>query len=139
MDLGKYDTSVKEEEGAFLHLEGPNGDKLWSDEEPREPVGITLLGIHSKKLKDLEHKQQNKRLASTRMGKRGQIRGVTSEQVEENASEMFVAATVSFKHIMVDGDTWQADRAAELYDRFAWIRAQVDEFINTEANFLGEA
>ena len=139
MDLSKYDTQALEDDGAFLHLEGPQGEKLFSDTDPTDPVGIMLLGIHSKKLKALEHKQQNKRLSSTRMGRRGQLRGITSEQVEDNATELFVTATVSFKNIVVSGEKCDVSRAKELYDRFAWVRAQVDEFINTEANFLGEA
>lgn len=136
MDLAKYNTSALEEEGAFLHLEGPEGER-WMNEEG-EPIGVTLLSINSKRIREVVHKQQNRRLSKARVGRRGHVTGITSEAAESDALEVLAAATVSFSNLEWNGAPVTAEHAFKVYSKFHFIREQVDEFINEESHWLGE-
>lgn len=136
MDLKTFDSRKQQESGAFLHLESPNGERLYTDGKKKEPIGISVLGAHSSKMRALEHKQANARIKGTRI-KRGQVSNLTSEQIEENNLDYFATACSRFHHIVVEEEEWDHTRARELLERFPWILNQIAEFMRDENNYLG--
>ena len=136
MDLTKFDTITQADQGAVVHLRHPGTDTPLYDEETNEPVSITVLGADSKKytrlLRDLTTKRLNRKL-----GKRTKV---TAEEIESDNLELAIEATVSWEHIVLDGEKLQCTlpNTRKLYTRLPWIREQVDEVVNERANYMGE-
>ena len=138
MDLSSLDTVSASAEGACLELRNPVNDAVLRDEKSGEPVTITLVGTDSKDYMKITHEIQNRRLGK-RLGKGGRMK-TTAEEIEADALELLVASTKSWKHIVVDGAelSFSQANARMLFQRFPWIKEQVDEFIADRSNFLGE-
>lgn len=63
----------------------------------------------------------------------------TVEEIEEMSCRVLAAATVGWsENFKIRGESWKCseDSAFALYTEFAWIREQVDAFVNERANFL---
>lgn len=138
MDLSSLDSTVAAEEGAELQLRSPVDDSILRDEKTKDPVTITLFGTDSKEYMKVTHSIQNRRLGK-RLGKGGRAK-LTAEEFEVEALELLVASTKAWKHIVVDGQELDCSEknVRMVYQRFPWIREQVDEFIADRSNFLGE-
>lgn len=130
-DLVKLAPS-KSSEGAVLTLVNPVNNT------PIEGVTITLMGADSKEYQALRRKLQNARLRN--VTSRGKMR-VTSEEIEDEALQLIVAATKGWTGVVIEGveQPFTMENAKSLFTRFPWIREQVDEFINDRANFLGNS
>lgn len=139
MDLSSLDTTVAAEEGAELQLRNPVDDSVLRDEKTQDPVSITLVGTDAKEYMKITHAIQNRRLGK-RLGKGGRAK-LTAEELEADGLELLVASTKSWKHIVVDGQELPCNEknVRMLYQRFPWIKEQVDEFIADRSNFLGES
>lgn len=137
MDLGKLDTRSAADEGAFLHLRHPKTDAPLHDEATGEPVGITLLGKDSSVYRSIERSQANRRLE--RLGRTGGA-PLTADEIEANTLELLVGCTKNLHHIVLGEPlTFSPANAKKLYTAGPpWIREQVDVFIGTRANFLGD-
>jgi hypothetical protein len=138
VDLSKLDTTVAAEEGAELQLRNPIDDSVLRDEKSGDPVVIMVVGTDSKEYMRVTHAIQNRRLGK-RLGK-GSRPKMTAEELEADALELLVASTKGWKHIVVDGAelAYSEKNVRTLYQRFPWIKEQVDEFIADRTNFLGE-
>ena len=136
MDLNKFDTSKLAEEGMFLQLEF-NGEKLKT--EAGEAIGLMVKGSTSADFKSRTRAITKARTERIRMKKNGQIKGLGKED-DEN-SELYASAVSGYVHIEVDGEVLtdvSIKKTLSLFDQFGWIQDQVIEFVDDDANFVGE-
>lgn len=139
MDLTKYDLVPASNEGRFLHLFTPLGEKLLT--EDGEPIGLTVKGADSDDYKLREKKRDAARLEKVRVKRNGAISGLGG--AEEDQRELHASAVVQYHNIVVDGEQWtmapSVEQTSKLFRRFSWIERQVIEFIQDEENWLGES
>ena len=137
MDLSKFDASSAADEGVAMIVQHPIDDTNMLDEETGESVVITLIGQDSKSVQKLVHKITNRKLART--FKRGRGISIKAEQIDTDALEILATCTKAWEGIVVDGEKLQCtfENAKKVYERFPWLREQVDDFTTDRANFLG--
>ncbi len=136
MDLSAFDTSKATDADCVLKHPATSEDLI--DEKSGEPVSIRLCGADSKEYQKIAHDQQNSRIR--RVASRGRIE-ITSEEMESSTMKILVACTKGWKHIIVDGEevSFSPEECFKLYNRFRWIREQVETFILNRSNFLGNS
>jgi hypothetical protein len=120
------------DEGSTLELRHPGtGAPLLDDDE--KPISITLAG------KDSDRYRATQRAISNRLLKQGRKQTPTVEAMEADAVEVLVACTLEWSGVVIDGEPLKcsAANARKIYTdpRCAWIREQVDAFIDDRANF----
>lgn len=135
MDLSAYDLAKAGEKK--LELLNPLGEPM-IDEETSKPVSITLIGRESTRAEQRRVELSNRRLDRTLNAGSSRI-SLSTEGIEADALEVTVTCTVAWEGIIVDGERLECtpENARRVYKRFAWIREQVDQFITTRRNFLG--
>lgn len=143
MNLSKYDTVAKADSGTFLHLEAPDrkSTPLMTETDPPRPIGITVLGRDSKKLRALEHTQNNRRTKNLRVRGGGRIEGVSSEDTEGDQLELAATACVKFHELEDEnGQPLECtfENAKKLLTRWPWALRQVLARVNDESALLGE-
>lgn len=138
MDLTKLDTSSAADEGADLQLLNPVDDTVLRDEKTGEPVSIQLLGSDSKEFMRISHKLQDKRLQ--KRFTRGKLK-MSAAEIEADALDLLVACTKGWKHVRIGQEVlpFNEENVRMVYNRFPWIKEQVDSFVNDRASFLGES
>jgi hypothetical protein len=131
VDLNAFDTVTAANEGAVLELRGPNGEPLKQD-GGKKPVSITLYGADSEVARKARNAAANRYLKQ-----RGKVQ-ITAEGSEADALSFLAKCTAAWDGIVVDGKALPCDRenVMQVYERFPFIREQVDEFIADRANFL---
>lgn len=136
MDLSQLDVSKAAEDGAIMEVRHPvTGEVVRFDPAEGEKIGkpftVTVAGYDSERWKRASRAQLDKRLAAGRRQK------VTSSDLENDAIELLVAATIDWS-IKVDGKTPKCEPkvVAEVYRRFPWLREQVDAFAADRGNFI---
>jgi hypothetical protein len=129
-DLTSLDTSEAAETGAVLEVLHPTENT---------PLGIkiTLAGADSDIYRKTVNKNVNKRVQ--RM-KPGQSLPFTAEEQEESGLNLLAVCTLAWEGIVVEGDALPCNKenAKMVYQRFPWIKEQVDQFIGDRANFLSK-
>ncbi len=131
MDLSALDTRKAADEGAKLHLRHPVEDTPLTKDDG-SPITITLVGSDSATFKRAMQVQADRRLKSNNR------RAISMQSIEDDAVDLLSAATVGWDGIVVDGKElpFSNENAKTLYERFPWIREQVNSFIGERANFL---
>lgn len=129
MDIASL-TAV-DDDGAVLHLRHPvTGAPLFDGDKP---VTITLAG------KDSQRYRTAQRVNANRYIRQGRKITPTVESFEADMTEVLAACTVAWTCIDLDGDAVPATKegARKVYTdpRCAWMREQVDAFIDDRANF----
>jgi hypothetical protein len=137
LDLKSLDTQAPAESGTDVELEHPaTGDPLKNDDGSKWI--ITVRGIDSKAVKDVQKKQQNR--FSERLRKRGQFGDAESNEKEQ--VERLVAATIGWKGLIMDGAQYEFSRenAEKLYGdpRFPWIVEQVNAAMVDRKRFFSK-
>ncbi len=137
-DLSSFDTTKLADDGAVMVLCDPIDGRELTDEESGEAVTLTLIGQDAKEYQREVHKATNKRL-NKRVTK-GRIK-LSAEEIEGDSLELLIKCTKSWAHITVDGESLEfaQKNVRMLYERFPWIREQVDEFTTDRSNFLGNS
>ena len=127
-DLTSLDTSEAAETGAVLEVLHP---------AENTPLGIkiTLAGADSDIYRKTVNKNINKRVQ--RM-KPGQSLPFTAEEQEESGLNLLAICTLAWEGVVVEGEALPCtkENAKMIYQRFPWIKEQVDFFIGDRANFL---
>jgi hypothetical protein len=130
LDLSALDTKKGAEQGFEVQLTHPNTGTVI-------PVWIKVLGIDSDTYRATLMAQQRRRMERLRRGKR---MNVTPEELEDEALDLLVTITISWRADMtLDGKPYpeySTSAAKSLYQRFPWIREQVDSAMADRANFL---
>jgi len=121
LDLG----SLEATETATLELRHPTTGKAIPG------ATITAYGKDSRKFEVLQNKSLRKRLK-----KRNSI--PDPEDFNRENLEILAELITGWAGIVVDGSEipYTKDNAIQLFERFKWIKEQVDEFVGDRLNFL---
>lgn len=133
MAIGKYDTRKVANEGVELTLLDPETlDTLFCAD--KTPMTIKLLGVDSDRYRKAEHEITDRRLSI------GGKRKVTAKEIEQGELHKMVAVTVEWNIEIEDGKKLDREPDAamvrEVYTNYPWVRAQVEEFVNSRSNFV---
>ena len=132
MSLKKYSLS----ETSVLHVQTPDGDLMYMDEEMKKPVLIHLYGVGSKQYQMAERKRQD---ALANKFKKYRNKTIPSEELEELRINFLVDCVASAENFDLDGQ-----KGAELYEAvfsdrsLIFITEQVERFIGDQANFTNQ-
>lgn len=134
-DLADLDTRAKANEGYDLEILHPVS---------QEEIGLTvhILGSDSKEYQKIVRATNSKRM--DRLRKAGGLRNadIPLEEIEKDSVDLLVSCSTGWKArggLMLDGKEWPAFTkpvAAGLYDRFPWLREQIDRGIVDRGNFI---
>jgi len=98
------------------------------------PIRIKLAGADSDLYKKAERRVRNRNVSLLKKSKNG----LSAEIVEASAMEMLLGATLDWEGVTWGGAPLECtpENARMLYDKFGFIRDQVDEFIGDRNNFF---
>lgn len=148
MDLNKYDYQTKASKPVVMTVtdptQGGDGAKPLKDEQTGEVITISLIGREAKEVQDFEYGLRTERLNRSFKIKRGRHNAdvdlnINAAQTERDTVAVLAKCTVDWTGIVVDGESLPCteDNANKLYERFSWLRDQVEDFVNDRSNFLG--
>ncbi len=121
-------------EGADMIVRHPISDKPLVDADGN-PWTIRLESSYSDRYEQAMHSVQNRRLKKT--GRGGRIR-ISAEDLEEGTMECLLAVTLSWNGIASGGTVLECTpkNVREQYAKHTWLREQVVDFTEDQANFL---
>jgi hypothetical protein len=130
VDLSSIDTVKGSNDGFDVQIYHPGTN---------EDLGITIkvLGKDSDKFIKVSRGQNKKRMA--KMTKGGfRATAIPVEEIEQDSLMLLAACTVGWVGVVVDGKAldFNEDNAVMVYERFPWIREQVDAAMGDRANFI---
>lgn len=128
MDLNKLDLTKASNEGAWLTLKHPvSNDDL--------PMKIKIIGKDSDKFIKLSEDFRRSTLEDMKNNKTSEQRIQTAKEYGDN---LLVACTIEWQGIELDGKKLDctADNVKLVYQRFGWIKEQVDTAIADRALFI---
>lgn len=131
VDLSSIDTVKGANEGFDVQIYHPGTN---------EDLGITIrvLGKDSDEFQKKSREQSKKRMAKMSKGGFRSTAAVPVEEIERDGLELLAACTKSWDGIVVDGKAVDCTQpnAIDIYERFPWIKEQVDTAIGDRANFI---
>lgn len=136
VDLNSIDTVKGANEGFDVQIYHPGTN---------EDLGITIrvLGKDADEFQKVSRAQSKKRMAKLTKGGFRNTTALPVEEIEQDAIELLAACTKSWAQedkptITVDGKElpYSKDNAVVLYERFPWIKEQVDVAMGDRANFI---
>lgn len=101
-------------------------------------IAITVLGKDSDEFQKISRQQSKKRM--DRMSKGGfRNQAISPEEIEQDSLNLLAACTKSWTGVVLEGQPLPCtkENAIMLYERFPWIKEQVDQAIGDRANFIG--
>lgn len=121
---------VMADDGAVLNIVHPETEELI------EGMTITLLGQDSKVYRKLQMGKQQ--AALNRMAKGKKAIDLDAEKLSEDSIEDLVKLTTAWTGFALDGKKLEftADNVRMVYNDWAWIKEQVQEFVGNRANFF---
>jgi hypothetical protein len=132
MSLKKYSLT----ETATLHIQTPDGELMYIDDEMTKPVQLHLYGIGSKQYQAAERKRQD---TLANKFKRYKQKPIPSEELEELRVDFLVRCVAGCENFELDGKQGEELYRAVFGDRsLVFITDQVDRFIGDQANFTGK-
>ena len=98
------------------------------------PIKIKLAGADSDSYKKIERRVRNRNVALLKKNKNG----LSAEVVEASALDLLTGATLDWQGVTWGGAPleFSQENARMLYEKFGFIRDQVDEFVGDRANFF---
>lgn len=135
MDLSSISTKKKANEGAFLHLKDPRdptGETYLYDGAVE--VGLFVMGKDS----DLFQATRNKNLNDHLLNQRKKS-PETIEQIKAKTDEMLAKMTTGWQGLEYNGSAdFSRETILQVYSDsgWDWLRQQVSEFIDKDANFI---
>lgn len=131
VDLSSIDTVTGSNQGFDVRLYHPGTNEDLD-------IIISVLGKDSDEFIKVSRAQSKKRLAKmTKSGFRNTA-PVPVEEVEQDGIDLLAACTKKWSGVIVDGKPVECsvENAKMIYERFPWIREQVDTAIGDRANFI---
>ena len=133
MSLKQYSLT----ETATLHLQTPDGELMYADEEMKKPVLLHLYGVGSKQYQNAERKRQD---SLANKFKRYKNKAIPTEELEELRVDFLVRCVASSENFELDGQKDEELYRAVFSDRsLVFVVDQVDRFISDQANFTGKS
>ena len=132
MDLSKFDSVPAAEDGIDMVILNPVTNVPLLDDDGETPISIRLSGMDSKRFRQASRTNVNNRLKGNR------YKMPDAETMESEGLELLVKCTLSWKGIVLDGQTLDCTPAnvRKVYTRLPWVREQVDTFMGDRQNFL---
>lgn len=132
IDLSKIDTVKGSNEGFDIQIYHPG---------TMVDIGIVInvLGKDSDEFQKVSRSQSKKRMAKmTKGGFRSQNLTPPPEEIEQDGLELLAKCTKTWSGIVVGGKNIECsyENALMIYERFPWIKEQVDTAIGDRANFI---
>ena len=131
IDLSSIDTVKGSNEGFDVQIYHPGTN---------EDLGISIhvLGKDSDEFIKVSRAQSKKRLAKMSKGGFRNTAPVPVEEIDQDSLALLAACTKSWKGVIVEGKAIECtpDNVVMIYERFPWIREQVDTAIGDRANFI---
>jgi len=128
MDLASLDLTKASNEGAWITLKHPaTGEDLSGK--------IKIVGKDSTKFTQLSEEFKRKTLEDMKSSKTMAQR---LENAQEQSDSILVACTLDWEGMMLDGKDLEftESNVKMVYNRFNWIKEQIDVAIADRANFL---
>ena len=100
---------------------------------------INVLGKDSDEFQEVLRTQSKKRLSKiTKGGFRVQNMTPLPEEIEADGLELLIKCTKSWSGVVIEGKDveFSYDNVLRIYERFPWIKEQVDTAIGDRANFI---
>jgi hypothetical protein len=121
---------VMADDGAVLNIVHPETEELI------DGMTITLLGQDSKVYRKLQMGKQQ--AALNRMAKGKKAIDLDAEKLSEDSIEDLVKLTTAWTGFALDGKSLEftSDNVRMVYNDWAWIKEQVQEFVGNRANFF---
>jgi len=101
-------------------------------------ITINVLGKDSDEFQKVSRAQQKKRMAKMQKGGFRNTATVPIEEIEQDGLELLAACTKSWSGVVVEGKALDCTtaNAVMIYERFPWIKEQIDTAIGDRANFI---
>ena len=131
IDLSSIDTVAGANAGVDVQIYHPGTN---------EDLGITIrvLGKDSDEFQKISRAQSKKRMAKMSKGGGFRSANVPIEEIERDSLDLLAACTKSWAGVKLEGKDLEcnAANAVMIYERFPWIKEQVDTAIGDRANFI---
>ena len=131
VDLAAIDTVKGSNEGFDVQIYHPGTNE---DLE----ISISVLGKDSNAFQKVSRAQNKKRMTKMQKGGFRNVATVPIEEIEQDGIDLLAACTTGWTGIMIDGKeiAFSKDNAVMIYERFPWVKEQVDTAIGDRANFI---
>jgi hypothetical protein len=132
IDLSSIDTVKGSNEGFDVRIYHPGTNEDMD-------ITIRVLGKDSDEFQKVSRAQSKKRMAKmTKGGFRNPNTAVPVEEVEQDGIQLLAACTKGWSGVIVEGKEvpFSTDNAVMIYERFPWIKEQIDTAIGDRANFI---
>ena len=132
IDLAAIDTIIGSNEGFDVKIYHP-GTMVDLG------ININVLGKDSDEFQKVSRAQSKKRMAKiAKGGFRIQNMTPPSEEIEADGMELLAKCTKSWSGVVIDSKEieFSYNNALMVYERFPWLKEQVDTAIGDRANFI---
>lgn len=128
MDLNKLDLTKASNDGVWITLKHPASDE-------NLPMKIKVIGKDSDKFIKLSEDFRRSTLEDMKANKTMEQRIETSK---EYGDKLLIACTLEWQGIELDGKKLDCtpENVKMVYQRFSWIKEQIDTAIADRANFI---
>lgn len=131
------DSLSPSDETRSLHLLHPiSGEPLFADDDTREsPMLVEVYGSDSSVYNKAKNRAANRRIKKMKTGGIG-----TAENLDSEGTDILVACVAGWRNLTVNDAELEYSPAAvrQAFERFPWIKTQVDDFAGDLGNFVGE-
>ena len=131
VDLSSIDTVKGANEGFDVRIYHPGTNEDLD-------IIINVLGKDSDEFQKVSRAQSKKRMAKLSKGGFRASTTVPIEEIEQDGIQLLAACTKSWTGVVIEGKeiACNLDNAVMVYERFPWIKEQVDTAIGDRANFI---
>lgn len=128
MDWSQFDTRAAAEQGSFCHFRDPRNGALLFDGET--PVGITLLGEDSDKIKKAERTMFDLRMEAAQLGGAPKFDSLDADNMEK-----LCAAAVSWTGVPAEFGKCNPANAKKFFEKFQAFREQAWGHFRKRGNY----
>ena len=131
VDLAAIDTVKGSNEGFDVRIFHPGTNEDLD-------ITISVLGKDSDAFQKVSRAQNKKRMAKMQKGGFRNVSPVPIEEIEQDGIALLAACTTGWTGVIIEGKEipFSTDNAVMVYERFPWIKEQVDTAIGDRANFI---
>lgn len=131
IDLADIDTIKGANEGFDVRIYHPGTNEDLD-------ITINVLGKDSDEFQKISRAQHKKRMAKTLKGGFRNNATIPVEEIEQDGLELLASCTKAWTGVILDGEQLECNKenAIIIYERFPWIKEQVDIAIGDRANFI---
>ena len=131
VDLAAIDTVKGSNEGFDVRIFHPGTN------EDLDLI-INVLGKDSDAFQKVSRAQNKKRMAKMQKGGFRNTAPIPIEEIEQDGIDLLAACTTGWAGVIIEGEEIQfsIDNAVMVYERFPWIKEQIDTAIGDRANFI---